>query len=534
MRYSQLKNSARTSTLMRTKRLNAFLAILISIVLAGGASAGQQSTSSGPRSIADLRSAIDSVINSGAFISARWGIQVVSLDSGKVIYERDANKLFVPASNCKIFTAGSALDALGPDFRIRTSVYSNEPVDKHGVLKGDLIIYGRGDPTFAADSDQDPSAPLRPLADMIAKTGVKRITGDLVGDESYFRGGPFGTGWEWNDLQWYYGAEVSALAINDDALKLTVTPAETPGLPCRISVLPATPLMTFVNQTKTGPAGSARTIGVYRPVGENVLYVWGSLARDDAYSFFISIHNPALLFVTMLKDELARRGIVVNGRVKTADWKTRLSSPFDLSRAVELAHVDSAPLSEILNRTLKPSQNIIAQLLLLTSGAVAGAGANGPCSVSAGAGSTTTEELGKCALATFLDKAGVAHGDVILEEGAGLSRRDVATPQAFVKVLTYLARQKYFQTFSDALPVSGVDGTLKNRMKNGSAIGNMRAKTGSLKLDRSLSGYVTTAAGERLVFSIMLNNYANQSGNQPATAAIDRIAELLSSLAVRS
>jgi len=235
------------------------------------------------------------------------------------------------------------------------------------------------------------------------------------------------------------------------------------------------------------------------------------------------------LFVSMLKEALARRGIAVAGRTRTIDWKYREVSPPALDKLTEIASIESMPLKDVIRETLKPSQNLWAQLLLLQVGArrALGAGGQGPGEKhngeSAGAGRvatpnpqpptpnpfSTTEENGVESMKEFLEQVGVKEGDVLLEEGSGLSRRDVITPNATVALLAFMSHHRLFEAYRNALPIAGVDGTLEKRMKGTPAAGNVRAKTGSLRYVFTLSGYVTTAAGERLAFSIMLNNYYN-------------------------
>ena len=168
-------------------------------------------------------------------------MKVVSLDSGRTLFEQNAGKLFSPASNCKLYTMALALDQLGGDYRIKTSLYAATKPDRRGVLKGDLIIYGRGDPTINARlNGGDIFRALEPLVAALTNAGVRRIRGDLVGDESFFRGPPYGSGWAWDDLNSYYGAEISALTINDNTLQLSVTPGSTGGAPCQLTLSPAT------------------------------------------------------------------------------------------------------------------------------------------------------------------------------------------------------------------------------------------------------------------------------------------------------
>ena len=479
-----------------------------------------------PDTVDSLRARLTSHISQARFGSAAWGVKVVSLDTGKTIFDHNSQKYFSPASNAKLYTAALALERLGVNHRIRTSLYSTARPDAAGVLKGDLIVYGRGDPTMAARLNSgDYFKGIEPLIAQLVNAGVKRVEGDLVGDESYFSGPPFGSGWEWDDLQAYYGAEVSALTIGDNALDLFVKPAERPGLPCRITTGPPTSFVTLINRTQTSVKGSESRIVVYRPVAENIIYVSGRLSIDNnGYYTSVAVHNPAGLFVSLLKDALERRGIVVAGRTRVIDWKYREVTPLDQKRLIEIGHVESMPVADLVRETLKPSQNLYAQLLLLQ--VAANSNSNVPENggnekgvridptmktepADANSERTTTEETGIELLNEFVDRIGVKKGDVLLEEGSGLSRRDVITPDATVVLLSYMDRSRLAETYKAALPIAGVDGTLQNRMKGTPAAGNVRAKTGSLRYVYTLSGYVTTAAGERLAFSIMLNNYYN-------------------------
>jgi D-alanyl-D-alanine carboxypeptidase/D-alanyl-D-alanine-endopeptidase (penicillin-binding protein 4) len=351
-----------------------------------------------------------------------------------------------------------------------------------------------------------------PLITQLTNAGVRRIEGDLVADESYFTGPPFGSGWQWDDLQAYYGAEVSSLTVDDNALDLFVKPAERVGMPCRITTGPPTTFVTFINRTQTATKGSETHIVVYRPVAENIIYVSGTLAIDSSgYYAAVAVHNPAGLFVTLFKDALAARGIAVSGRTRVIDWKYREVTPVDFTRFIELGSVESMPLGDIVRETLKPSQNLYAQLLLLQVGAqVRTSGKKDSIRESEASGSlSTTEALGINSMNDFLARIGVKQGDVLLEEGSGLSRLDVITPQATVALLSYASRSSWAEIYRNALPIAGVDGTLQNRMKGTAAAGNVRAKTGTLRYVHALSGFVTTAVGEHLVFSIMLNNYNN-------------------------
>ncbi len=492
----------------------------------------EQAAVAQPETIESLQSRVAAVITQPRYAPAAWGVKIVSLDTGKVIFAHNAEKYFSPASNAKLYTGALALARLGPDFRIRTSLYSAARPDAAGTLKGDLVIYGRGDPTMAARLyGGDYAAGLEPLVERLVAAGVRHIDGDLVADDSYFKGPPFGSGWQWDDLQAYYGAEVSALTLNDNSLDLFVKPGARVGIPCQVSTGPSTSYVTIMNRTQTGPKGSESRVSVYRPVGENIIYVSGRLPVDSpgpGYQGSIAVHNPAGLFATLFKDTLARRGITLKGRARTIDWKYREVTPIDFSKLFELGFVESMPAKDILREMMKPSQNLYAQLLLLQVGA---ARAYGPEATETRA---STETIGLNVMTEFLDEVGVRKGDVLLEEGSGLSRADLITPNATVELLKFMRGHKWSDVYHASLPVAGVDGTLQNRMKGTVAAGNVRAKTGTLRFVNTLSGYVTTAAGERLAFSIMINNYYNADRNASPREDIDSIAVMLAGFTGKS
>jgi D-alanyl-D-alanine carboxypeptidase/D-alanyl-D-alanine-endopeptidase (penicillin-binding protein 4) len=491
------------------------------------------------RTLAELQTRIAGILRRPELAAAMIGIKVASLDTGRVLFAENANKLLRPASNMKLYTVSAALDRLSPDFRFTTSVLAAAKPDAEGVIHGDLTIYGRGDPSIAARfNNGDYFKGIDDLATRIAAAGVKRVEGDLVGDETYFTGPQYGSGWEWEDLQWWYGAEVSALAVNDNALDLFVKPGAQVGSRANVTTGPPDPLLTIENEIKTGPKGSKRELSVHRGLTENTLEVSGAIPLDDkGYTGGISISHPALLFVSLLRSALTQHGITISGQSRTAGTinqtlfsagatltstnKTVTPSP---SGSLEIASLQSPPLSVVASNTLKPSQNLYTEIILRTLGKRA---------VAAGASSAqTSEDAGLEVVKTFLKEAGLNPDSLVLSDGSGLSRNDMVTAEASVQLLTYMSRHKYATALREALPIAGVDGTLRNRLKGTAAENNVRAKTGSLSSAASLSGYVTTAAGEKLVFSIMVNNYPSEA--EPRVVCIDPIAVLLASFAGRS
>ncbi len=457
-----------------------------------------------------LQARLAAIIDDPRFAQAAWGAKVVSLDSGQTVFERNSEKLLKPASNNKLYTAALALDRLGPDFRIKTSFYAAAKPDGDGAIHGDLIVYGRGDPTFSARfNGGDYKKALQPAVDALVAAGVKHIDGDLIGDESFFHGAPFGTDWTWDDLQEYYGAPASALSYQDNVIDLMFKPGHAVGDPCEIVTMPETTIVTFSNRTQTLAAKTRGRIRLYRPLGESTAYVWNGVALGSSgETGSVSVPKPALWFVTMLKQELSQRGITVSGGVRQMDWLARETAPLALSNLWEVASVQSRPLAEIVKLTLKPSENLYAQLLLLQVGAHADAQGR------------DTERSGLAEMQTFLNGAGVARGSAQLEEGSGLSRGTLVTPSATVQLLVFMNHHKCRDIFVDGLPIAGVDGTLRNRMKGTVAAGNLRAKTGSLGGVDTLSGYVTTAGKDHLAFSLMLNNFRDETAGRATLDAL--------------
>jgi len=479
-----------------------------------------------PGTVVELQQRLAECVAQPKYEPALWGVKIESLDTGKTLFEHNAHKLFSPASNSKLYTVALGLERLGEDYRFKTSLYSTVKPDAQGTLKGDLIVFGRGDPTLNARlHGNDIFNALAPLVAALTNAGVKRVTGDLVGDQSYFRGPEFGSGWAWDDMQYYYGAEVSALTINDNVLQVKVRPAESVGGPCELSVTPATSYVVLSNRTQTAAVGSKRNISFYRPLDENTVYVLGTMPTGtNSFTDEITFHNPAAVFILFFREALTRHGVKVDGTLRTVSWLDR-SQPLDCSRLIELGWVQSPPLREIAREIQKPSQNLYTDLLLAHVGESFRTATDGP--------ELTSEELGIRELNRFAAEAGVPKGELIFEEGSGLSRDNLVSPNATVALLKYMHGRKCAGAYLEALPIAGVDGSLRNRMKGTAAAGNVRAKTGSLRWASSLSGYVTSAAGEHLVFSLMLNRYNTPPGGT-SRADLDAIAVLLAAFTGRS
>ena len=502
-----------------------------------------------PATLDELRDRIQEILRAPEFQPIQIAIKIKSLDTGRDVFEANSRKLYMPASNMKGYTFAAALVRLGPEFRFRTSLYGASAPDATGTVRGDVVLYGRGDPTFAASLNEgDYYKSLNDFAAKLAAAGVKRIEGDLIGDESYFDGPALGFGWEWDDLQGYYAAPVSALTINDNAVDVYIKPGPGIGAPALVSFGPAVTGFAIKNLITTGAADTPRNISLRRVLGTSTLELSGNIPLDDkaaknGYEDSIALSEPALVFTTLFREALGRNGISVTGRVRTVDARTRPTSGVpDIAQLKELGFWESRPLRQVMADALKPSQNLYTELTLRALGRAAQGNpawlppppAPNPSATPAPnpPPARNTTELGIAAVETFLNEAGIPPRTIFMMDGSGLSRHNLITAQATVQLYEYMSQNRYAPYFYVALPVGGVDGTLKSRFKGSPAENNVRAKTGTINYVATLSGYVKSAAGERFVFSILVNNYPSDSPVR--RRVIDEIVIMLAALKGRS
>lgn len=482
------------------------------------------------QTLADLQANLRVALSRPELRRGQVGVKIVSLDTNKTIFEENAEKYFMPASNMKSYTVAAALERLSPDFRFITSVYSSTKPDAAGVVKG-LSVYGRGDVSYStAFNDGDYYKGLEALAAKIVQAGVKRIEGDLVGDDSYFKGNPIANTWEWDDLQWYYGAEISALSVNDNAVDLTVKPSSVNAL-CSFEILPANTIVKVRNTCATTAAGTKRELRVVKKLDQNVIEITGTMPVDDKkYTAYISVSRPAELFAALLRQVLEKKGVIVTGqsRAITAQ-EIALRAVATRLPPVEIARLESVPLSIIAAKTMKPSQNTYTETILWTLGEQ-GRGATITNATTAATNpylnsKATSAEKGLFVVQNFLREVGISPDSVVQWDGSGLSRHNLITPGSAVQLYTYMAKQsRYPDAWRNSLTIGGVDGTLQNRFKNTLAAGNVRGKTGTIDQVSTLSGYITTASDEKLVFSILVNGVPETKAR---VATIDMIVGML-------
>src|SRR5712691_2662403 len=468
----------------------------------------------------ELAQQINSTIENSEFAYARWGICVISLKDGAVVYQRDADKLFTPASNMKIYTTGVALDLLGADYRWRTSVYTSAQPDAGGQIHGDLILYGRGAPDLIANSNDGRKASLSGLADQLYQKGIRRIDGNVVGDESYFRGDPLGDGWQWTDLQWYFGADASALSVNGNEVDVNIVPSEKGSEAPVVKISNAQANVVVQNRMALADKEGRPTVGLHRGLSDNNLEVWGEFTpASKGFGARLSVHDPALWAARLFVEALKARGITVGGEAQTRNARAPQNARFDPGKASELAFITSQPLSEIVKRTNKESINLNAELILRTLGRERGEMAAGPEPAGRERGD---DEAGLAVVRLWLSRAAVPSAHIALHDGSGLSRLDLVTPETSARLLVAMSKTASAAAFKDSLPIAGRDGTLAGRLRNLSD--RVWAKTGLLTYDNSLSGCITTGKGEVLAFSIMCND---QTGRDASTRVIDQILALV-------
>jgi D-alanyl-D-alanine carboxypeptidase/D-alanyl-D-alanine-endopeptidase (penicillin-binding protein 4) len=474
------------------------------------------SSSNAPADLALARE-IDRTIDESDLTQPRWGVFVMSLNDGRVLYSRNGDKLFTPASNMKIYTTAAALDLLGADYRWRTSVYADKPPDSNGVIEGDVTLFGRGDPGL--ESTRKDGLPL--LALELWEHGVRHVHGNIIGDESYFRGEMYGLGWQWNDLQWYFGAEPSALTIDANAMELTITPGSKVGNAATVKLQREDSNVRLTNNATTGDRTAPTTVGINRGLSDNELRVWGEFpAGGRAFTAYLSVYKPALWAATLFKEELLKQGVTVDGEPRSRDFRDPESKKFDPQKAYEVAFAEGRTLGEIVHQTNKESNNLYAELILRTLGKERGSLALDPDQRKNR--ERGDDEAGVAVVKSWLDRNGIPTNGVAIRDGSGLSRLDLVTPQATARLLAAIAKTNSALIFHDSLPIAGRDGTLKPRLLR--EAGKVFAKTGSLTYDHSLSGYATSQNNEVLVFSIFCND---ATGHNDPVHLIDEITHLI-------
>lgn len=434
---------------------------------------------------AELRHVIDSMLAAPDIRHARWGILIVDPVRGDTLYSHDADKLLVPASNQKVLTSAVALTTFGPEHRFVTTFAAGGPV-QGGHLAGDLFVIGRGDPGVSDELAGDAMLPLQAVADSLAGRGITRIAGRLLPWGNAFPDANIGWAWEHDDLATSSGAAVDELLFNDGIAALLVRAGAQPGDSVTVTTSPATTfprVRVAATTTVRGPGRDsvAQLTAVLDSVAGHFV-VAGTIPAGDSARLTVAFRDPSEAYLAALREALAERGIVVEDSV--------LATP---GRMDTLFTTRSPPLSQVLAAFMKPSQNQIGEMLFK--------------SVALAKTDTGTGRVARRLVSEQLRGWGAAPDGFLVWDGSGMSRQNLVSPETIVRVLDAMRRGPHFQTYYDAFPVAGVDGTLRARMRGTAGEANVRGKTGTLSNVRSLSGYVTTADNRLLLFSVLCNNY---------------------------
>ena len=481
------------------------LSFLLLLAAAAAPLAPQQ-----PAEPAGIAATIDEILSRPAAGRTLWGVLVRDLDSGETVYARNQEKLFIPASNAKLFSTALALSRLGADYRFTTRVSADGDVTDEGILDGNLRLVGGGDPNLSSrilpfrkseEYGPDRLAPFRDLARQLVDAGIRRISGDIIGDDSRYVWQPYPRGWSYADTLRAYGSPASALVFNDNLVEVRVSPGPV-GRAAVARVSPPLGYYELANRTvTTSDRYVSRTILARRGEEPGSVILAGQIpSRSRGRTLQLAARDPARYAALALRQALLDAGIEVGGSAtahhllpdRLATLRSRGATPDPHSGPV-LAEIPSAPLGETIRVVNKESQNLHAEILLRE--------------VALQESGIGSQEAAVASMRSFLAEVGLSPTVFHLYDGSGLSRHNLIAPSAAVGLLEYMWGSAWREAYLESLPVAGQDGTLDWRFKRSHAAGRIHAKTGSMSHVLALSGYARSRDGRTYAFAILANNF---------------------------
>jgi D-alanyl-D-alanine carboxypeptidase/D-alanyl-D-alanine-endopeptidase (penicillin-binding protein 4) len=487
--------------------------LLLVLVLASGCSARPADPLLSPtvvgadaRETRALQGDLATLFAAPALRRALVAVRVESLDHGDILFRHNDQRLVLPASNQKILTTAAAAEVLGWDYRFLTTLQPTGPV-RNGVLEGDLVIVGSGDPTLSRRYEGADVVFAR-WADRLHDAGIRTIAGRLVGDAQAYSGELWGSGWAWDDLQNAFAAPVGALMVNDSVAPVVVAPGAAAGQPAAVRIGPDAGL-SLEADVVTASTGVPAALRFERLPGAPVLRVIGSVgAGAPPIERAVAVVDPTMYFLATLRDALESRGILITGGIADADAAGAPAAPLQPA----LVEHYSPPLRDIAATTMRTSHNLHAESLLRATARHEAL--------------LASTAAARSVVSAVLEGWGVPADAIVIADGSGLSRYNYQTAAALMTVLRKMATdERHRDDWLASFPAGGGDGTLAARFVGGVAQGRVRAKSGSLRATRALSGYVRTGAGELLAFVMVVNNAPGPP--QEVEGILDRAVERL-------
>lgn len=441
-----------------------------------------------------LKIDIEDIIENPDFSNGITGILVQSLETGELIFKKNHNTNFLPASTQKIITTSAAIDILGQDYKYSTKFFLDGQTGINGEFKGNVIVKGYGDPTLSNNFYENPYIMFDEFISVLDSLGIKSIKGNIIGDDSYFDNIYYGNGWAWNDMNFPYSAQVSALSFMDNKVDIVIEQGDSIGANTKFNVIPENKYVRIINNVKTVAKHDVVEISALRDAINNIIVLNGNIGFDstkkDKQITSVTIDNPTLFLLSILKDRIEKHNIRFRGALLDIDDWNEKPIYYKLKMVKQF---DSPPLIKIVEEINKNSNNLLAEILLKTiAKEVTGIG---------------SFEKGIEIVKKHIAKNGVSPDNIEYIDGSGLSRLNLISPANQVSILTSIYRSNIKDVFIKSLASPNEDGTLKRRMTQSRAEKNVFAKTGSMENVSSICGYVLTRDKEYLAFSIMQNNF---------------------------